>query len=107
MIVNSNKFLKIRTMKKAITCSIFCFLTLFSCKKEYTCDCVIVSNQVLSENGVTETLSTETTVSARKYTSKQKEAKATCEVNNGTVESPNKMGSASVQNVVTTSCALK
>jgi hypothetical protein len=94
-------------MKKTITYSIFSFFTLVSCKKEYTCDCVIVSKQVLSENGVTETLSNATTLSTRKFTSKKKEAKATCEVNNGTVESSNKMGSANVTEVVATSCALK
>jgi len=107
MIVDMNKFLKIRAMKKTITYSIFCFSTLVSCKEEYTCDFVIVSKQLLTEGGVMQTVSTSTTSTANKFSSKKKEAKTKCEVNNGTVESPNKLGSSNVTEVVTTSCALK
>ena len=96
-------------MKKIITYSIFGFITLVSCKKEYTCDCVIGTEQAYYEDGVlTETPTTSSVNSTRKFTSKKKEAKTTCEGGNGVVvrnNDPSDGGNA--KQTITTTCTLK
>lgn len=94
-------------MKKITFYAAFFLIALTSCKKEYTCDCVITTS-VTYDDGFSEPVTTTgTTTSTRKITAKKKDAISDCESSNGT-KTPSIFESLfGPSQTVTTTCAIK
>jgi hypothetical protein len=94
-------------MTKAIL--LLSIIGLTSCKKDYTCDCTITTNQKISVSGVLISQSASATTSSTVIKDKKNAAKTECEVNNNTpvIQNSNLGGTQSVEQTVTTLCNIK
>jgi hypothetical protein len=95
-------------MKKIIFPAIFGSLILFSCKKDYTCECKISTKQVVTDMDglVSEPTITETTTTGTIKETK-KEAESQCKANNGEVTQDMNAIFVTTKQTVTTNCNLK
>ena len=96
-------------MKKTLTIAFIGALTLVSCKKDYTCTCTTTTTQptfvyqgVIVQNGSTTTASGSSTINDTK-----KEAKASCESQNGSSSVASPWASAGAEpTTVNVSCQI-
>lgn len=97
-------------MKKIIIClSALGLITLSSCKKEFTCSCVMETEQTFTdENGTPQgDPTTSETTSSHVLKDKEDDARVQCEGNNGTIEQNTQSGGMHIKQEITTNCTLK
>lgn len=97
-------------MTKSFFClSVLGLLVLSSCKKEFTCNCIMETELIITNaNGVSTAYpDTHTSTLSVRIKDTEKNAKEKCKVSNGTVENTySAIEETSITEIVTTNCKL-